>query len=141
MQVEDENHKPVAGAAVVFFLPSSGPGGTFANGSQTLTVTTDSTDHAAATGIKPNHQLGQGAHSRHRFFQRIESLCATITQMNVAGANEEEASAPERKCSSWSLSPLVRPWEPSSPRAAAAEGTAPPSDPALPSASLQELPP
>src|SRR5271166_3103367 len=42
VQVEDENHKPIAGAAVVFFLPTTGPGGTFANGSQTLTVTTDS---------------------------------------------------------------------------------------------------
>jgi len=59
VQVEDENHKPIAGAAVVFFLPTTGPGGTFANGSQTLTVTTDSLGRAAAKGIVPNHQTGQ----------------------------------------------------------------------------------
>src|SRR5271156_5768386 len=59
VQVEDENHKPIAGAAVVFFLPTSGPGGTFANGSQTLTVTTDATGRATATGIHPNHLTGK----------------------------------------------------------------------------------
>src|SRR5579863_5849082 len=32
VRVEDENHKPVAGAAVVFTLPSQGAGGTFAGG-------------------------------------------------------------------------------------------------------------
>jgi hypothetical protein len=86
VQVEDENHKPVAGAAVVFFLPSSGPGGAFANGSQTLTVTTDSTGRAAATGIRPNHQLGQ-VHIRVTASSNGLTASATITQMNVAGAN------------------------------------------------------
>ena len=32
VQVEDENHRPVAGAAVVFALPSNGASGVFANG-------------------------------------------------------------------------------------------------------------
>src|SRR5579863_9420151 len=41
VQVEDENHKPVAGAVVVFFLPNQGPGGTFFDGTKSLTVTTD----------------------------------------------------------------------------------------------------
>src|SRR6476646_2492374 len=34
VQVEDENHKPVAGAAVVFLLPNQGASGVFANGVQ-----------------------------------------------------------------------------------------------------------
>jgi hypothetical protein len=38
VQVEDENHKPVAGAAVIFLLPEHGAGGTFADGSHSLTV-------------------------------------------------------------------------------------------------------
>ena len=38
VQVEDENHRPVAGAAVLFLLPSRGAGGTFADGSHSLTV-------------------------------------------------------------------------------------------------------
>ncbi len=86
VQVEDENHKPIAGAAVVFFLPTSGPGGAFANGSQTLTVTTDNLGRAAATGIRPNHQTGQ---MQIRVTASANGLTAsaTITQMNVVGAN------------------------------------------------------
>jgi hypothetical protein len=86
VQVEDENHKPIAGAAVVFFLPTTGPGGTFANGSQTLTVTTDSLGRAAAKGIVPNHQTGQ---MQIRVTASANGLTAsaTITQMNVVGAN------------------------------------------------------
>jgi len=59
VQVEDENHKPVAGAAVVFLLPNQGAGGTFANGSHTLTVTTDANGRAVAHGFHPNHVQGQ----------------------------------------------------------------------------------
>ena len=40
VQAQDENHRPVAGAIVMFTLPSNGAGGTFANGAHTLTVTT-----------------------------------------------------------------------------------------------------
>src|SRR5881398_1442797 len=54
VQVEDENHKPVAGAAVVFLLPSNGAGGSFANGARTLTMTTDNQGQAVARGLKPN---------------------------------------------------------------------------------------
>jgi hypothetical protein len=86
VQVEDENHKPIAGAAVVFFLPTSGPSGTFANGSQTLTVTTDATGRASATGIHPNHTLGK-MQIRVTASANGLSASATITQTNIAGAN------------------------------------------------------
>jgi hypothetical protein len=86
VQVEDENHKPVAGAAVVFFLPTSGPSGTFANGSQTLTVTTDATGRAAATGIHPNRVLGK-LQIRVTASANGLSASAIITQTNIAGAN------------------------------------------------------
>ena len=59
VQVEDENHRPVAGAAVVFSLPSSGPGGTFAGGAHSLTVTTDAQGRAIARGLVPNKVQGQ----------------------------------------------------------------------------------
>lgn len=52
VQVEDENHRPIAGAAVVFFLPTSGPRGTFSNGSSTLTTTTNAQGQASAAGIQ-----------------------------------------------------------------------------------------
>jgi hypothetical protein len=86
VQVEDENHKPIAGAAVVFFLPNSGPSGTFANGSQTLTVTTDSTGRASAVGIRPNQVKGQ-MQIRVTASANGQTATAIITQMNVAGAN------------------------------------------------------
>ncbi|MDR3701630.1 MAG: hypothetical protein P4L56_18415 [Candidatus Sulfopaludibacter sp.] len=59
VQVEDENHKPIAGAAVVFTLPSQGAGGTFAGGQHTLTVMTDSQGRAVAHGLRPNTVKGQ----------------------------------------------------------------------------------
>ncbi len=59
VRVEDQNHKPVAGAAVSFLLPGNGAGGTFANGSRLLTVTTDANGQAAARGIKANNLSGK----------------------------------------------------------------------------------
>ncbi len=59
VQVEDENHRPVAGAAVVFTLPATGPGGTFANGSNILTAITNQQGRAIATGFKPNSLVGK----------------------------------------------------------------------------------
>jgi hypothetical protein len=59
VQVEDENHRPVAGAVVAFTLPSNGAGGTFANGARTLTTITDSQGRAAARGLRPNNVQGQ----------------------------------------------------------------------------------
>jgi hypothetical protein len=58
VQVEDQNHKPVAGAAVIFFLPNDGPGGTFANGTNSLTTTTNAQGRATARGIQFNGQAG-----------------------------------------------------------------------------------
>jgi hypothetical protein len=59
VQVEDENHKPVAGAIVVFTLPSNGAGGTFANGARTLAEVSDSKGQAVAHGLRPNGLKGQ----------------------------------------------------------------------------------
>jgi hypothetical protein len=54
VRVEDENKKPIDGAAVVFTLPTDGPSGEFANGEKTLIVTTDARGLAAATNLKAN---------------------------------------------------------------------------------------
>lgn len=97
VQVEDENHKPIAGAAVVFFLPTTGPGGTFANGSQTLTVTTDNLGRASAKGIRPNHMTGK-MQIRVTASSNGLTASATITQMNVVGASVEGASPRPPRC-------------------------------------------
>src|SRR5207302_2919473 len=84
VQVEDENRRPVAGAAVVFSLPSQGPSGVFPNGSQTLTTITDSQGRASALGIRPNNQAGPLQIRVTASFQG-QAASAVITQTNVAG--------------------------------------------------------
>ena len=51
VRVEDENHKPIAGAVVIFTLPTEGATGDF-GGSKTLTVVTDSQGEATGKGLK-----------------------------------------------------------------------------------------
>ena len=92
VQVEDENHKPVAGAAVVFLLPDQGASGTFANGSHTLTVITDAQGRAIAHGFHPNHVSGQFNMHVSASFQG-KTATATISQTNVAAAAAGAAAA------------------------------------------------
>ena len=92
VQVEDENHKPVAGAAVTFSLPSQGAGGTFANGSHTLTVMTDDQGRAVAHGLRPNSVQGQ-FQIRVTASHNGQVANATITQSNAAVAGAAGAAA------------------------------------------------
>lgn len=59
VRIEDDDHRPVAGAVVVFALPVSGTSGEFGNGSKTLTVTTGSDGVAAAHGLRANEIPGR----------------------------------------------------------------------------------
>jgi hypothetical protein len=59
IRVDDEKQNPVSGAAAVFTLPTEGATGEFANGSKTLTVTTDNRGRAAAIGLKMNSIPGK----------------------------------------------------------------------------------
>jgi hypothetical protein len=58
VEVRDRNNKPVSGATVTFLLPGGGPGGTFANGQNMLTVFTGQNGRAIATGFTPNNVAG-----------------------------------------------------------------------------------
>jgi len=82
VQVDDENRKPVAGAAVVFFLPSGGPGGTFANGTNSLITTTDAQGRAVARGIRFNDQAGSMQIRVTASFAGL-TASAIVTQSNV----------------------------------------------------------
>lgn len=87
IQVTDHNHKPVAGAAVIFTLPSQGAGGSFAGGAQSLSAVTDSQGRAMARGFRPNHVQGQ--YQIHvTASQNGQSANANISETNavVAGA-------------------------------------------------------
>src|SRR5579862_8981759 len=59
VQVEDENHKPVAGAAVLFTLPRGGATGVFPGGDKTLSIVTDQNGRAVAKGFQPNNVAGK----------------------------------------------------------------------------------
>ncbi|HUS08509.1 MAG TPA: hypothetical protein VMZ52_19545 [Bryobacteraceae bacterium] len=92
VQVEDENHKPVAGAAVTFFLPNQGAGGLFANGSRSLTVLTDDKGQAIARGIRPNNVNGQYQIRVNASYQG-QMANAVINQVNAIAAGAAAASA------------------------------------------------
>jgi hypothetical protein len=82
VQVEDENHRPVAGAVVVFMLPTTGASGTFANGAKTLTVITDNQGRAVARGLKPNGVKGD-YQIRVNVSHNGQTASTVVSQTNV----------------------------------------------------------
>ncbi len=85
VQVEDQNHKPIAGAAVVFLLPDQGASGVFANGSHTLTVMTDAQGRAVARGFRPNNVQGK-LQMRVTASHQGQTASTTISQTNAVTA-------------------------------------------------------
>lgn len=92
VQVEDQNHKPIAGAAVVFLLPDQGASGVFANGSRTLTVMTDAQGRAVAHGFRPNSVQGK-LQIHVTASHQGQTATATISQTNAVGAAAGAAAA------------------------------------------------
>ena len=85
VQVEDENHKPLSGAAVIFLLPDHGPSGVFLDGSRSLTVITDAQGKAVARGIQPNKIAGKMQIRVNAKYQGLTQN-TVITQTSAAGA-------------------------------------------------------
>ena len=92
VRVEDENHRPVAGAAVAFLLPDYGPSGAFVGGGKSAVVTTDSAGRAVMPQLQPNKLAGQ--------FQvhvtasaNGQQATAAISQSNGTGAAASSAAA------------------------------------------------
>jgi hypothetical protein len=86
VEVRDEKQEPVEGAAIAFSLPSQGPGGTFSNGTTTLTATTDRNGRAVARGIRFNRQTGKFEIRVTASYQG-QTASAVITQTNVSGVS------------------------------------------------------
>ena len=87
VEVRDENNKPIAGAAVVFLLPDSGPGLVSSNGSRMISTVTDANGRAAARGLKPNGQSGQyNIQVRANFQQSFGQLVVSQSNIVAAGA-------------------------------------------------------
>jgi len=85
VQVEDENHKPVAGALVLFSIRRSvtGAGGTFA-GAETLSVITGLDGQAVAKGLQPNTTAGSYTITVQASVGTV-TTSAIITQTNLLG--------------------------------------------------------
>lgn len=87
VEVRDENNKPVAGAAVVFLLPDSGPGLVSSNGTRMITTMTDANGRAAARGLKPNGQSGRfNLQVRANYQQSFGQLVVAQSNIIAAGA-------------------------------------------------------
>jgi hypothetical protein len=94
VRVEDQNHKPVAGAVVFFLLPGDGSGGTFADGAKQLTVMTDSNGQAAARGMQAAKAVGQYQIHVTASLGRLNAT-ATINQSYAAAAATGAAISPK----------------------------------------------
>ena len=82
VQVSDENHRPVAGAAILFMLPDSGPSGVFEGGGRTLATKTDSAGRAVAKGLKVNNVQGKFQIQVQVTYAGV-TASATIAQVNA----------------------------------------------------------
>ena len=92
VEVDDENHRPVPGAVVVFSVPSRGAGGIFAGGQHTLTVITDAQGRAVARGFRPNSV--QGKYQIHVTASYQGKTTSTdIGQSNVVAAGAAAGAA------------------------------------------------
>ena len=85
VQVEDENHRPVAGAAVLFLLPDSGPSGLFEGGGRTIEVKTDSAGRAIGRGFKVNKVEGKFQIQVQATYEGV-TASAMIAQVNAGPA-------------------------------------------------------
>jgi hypothetical protein len=82
VQVEDENHRPIAGASVLFLLPDGGPSGVFGKGARSLQVMTDSKGRAVAKGLRLNDISGKFQIKVEASYQG-STATASISQANA----------------------------------------------------------
>ena len=82
VQIEDENHKPIAGAVVIFTAPGSGPSAVFSNGLTSFQTTTGGDGRALAQGLKPNNVSGAFQIQVSATFGALSTV-AVIDQTNI----------------------------------------------------------
>ena len=92
VRVEDENHKPIAGVAVVFTLPTEGATGEFGNGAKSLTIMTDGQGRAVATGLRLNQIDGKIPIHVNASYRGLTAR-TSITQFSVLPPGAKPASS------------------------------------------------
>ena len=95
VQVEDENHKPVAGVVIVFtsIRGSNGAGGTFNTFTQYRTVT-NAEGKATGRGFQPNTTSGQFTIQVTAAIGATTVASAIIHETNTSGVAGESSSQP-----------------------------------------------
>jgi hypothetical protein len=83
VKVEDRNHKPVAGALVLFSVQGNGPGGTFLDGVESVQATSDANGVAVAHGFHPNNSPGSFQINVTAMYQGLNAA-VSIRQSNIA---------------------------------------------------------
>jgi hypothetical protein len=92
VRVEDENHKPIAGVAVVFTLPTEGATGEFANGAKSLTIMTDNQGQATAQSLKMNPVAGKVPIHVNASYRGLTAR-TSITQFSVLPPGAKASSS------------------------------------------------
>ncbi len=83
VRVTDDEGHAIAGAAVVFQLPSDGPGGAFPEDSRFATVMSDADGLATAKGFQPNTQPGEFKVTLTASYRDYQSASAAALQTNA----------------------------------------------------------
>jgi len=91
IRVIDEKESPIAGAAVVFTLPTEGATGEFPNGSKTMMVLTDAHGMASAQGLRFNQFPGKVPINISVSYKGLTAR-GLITQVSVAPAGYKPGS-------------------------------------------------
>jgi hypothetical protein len=96
VQVQDENHKPIAGAAVLFAIHGGGQGAgaAFTGGASSLSVVTDANGLARATGMIANQVKGPWQLQVTASYGKLTTT-KTINENNVAPS--VQANIPPQK--------------------------------------------
>jgi hypothetical protein len=96
VRVEDEKKQPVAGAAVTFLLPDTGPSARFPDDRRVGMVTTNSQGEARVTGLRPNGVQGEFQIKVSASYQG-KTASALITQTNVMALGPTEAGSSHKR--------------------------------------------
>jgi len=90
--VTDERGQPVSGVMVIFTLPETGPGGTFADGSKRAIAYTNAEGRATARGLTPNTTAGKFQIMVNASFHGFTSS-TTVDQTNVLPEKGKSSSS------------------------------------------------
>jgi hypothetical protein len=105
VQVQDENHKPVAGAAVLFAIhgASGGAGGAFTGGASSLSIVTDANGVAKGIGFLPNKIQGHWQMQVNASYHNL-TTSTTIHESNIDKPLQNQANKPQKPQFKWPLS-------------------------------------